>query len=646
MDELLERSTELSAIRESAEDAFAGRGRALVVEAPAGVGKTALVSATRAFAREAGLRPFGARGTELERAFGFGVVRQLLEPAVRVDGAATAVFVGAAGPAAPLLDLELPDAQPLPAGPEAALTIQHALYRLVVNLAEQRPVALVVDDAHWADGASLRFFAYLGGRLEGLPLLLVLAARPPGEPGSVPVASRLAEGGVRDQLHPTPLSEPAARQLVKVIVPDATDERVSVASTLDPWSARLPIRLPLTGPPRSTQLQAMFVGLRADSGVADGGWEIVSAMLDPTQQGGARSAARGPAAHASACPDGSRPGIEVDPGDGDSDDFVIRIGGARRKVDIPARIGLIGEPETQADPLANVPLDEDLLAHGVVDLHHPEAREEGRKLLDDPALAMSRQTKRKLKSDYEIGANSPGLNGKVHGKGGLWWQLARAKRRQQETSDGGQDPCDDGGPTSGGEPSGPSGGEGSLYIDPSGRIVSTKGIPLRGARVRLSRSATATAPLARVLRGSTVMSPSNRRNPDRSTILGRFGWDVIPGYYRVAATRHGCTAGRRARTRRLRIPPPVTHLVLRLRCAHLQPRARTRTRATLAEGPFGSLRLRATVRLRSGRRIPHRKLVGAVRFKSGKRIVTSLAPDARSGQVTTLLSSRRGSAAA
>ena len=82
---LLERSVELGVIRAAVEAVAAGEGRAVVVEGPAGIGKTALVAAARENAREAGLRPLAARGTELERAFGFGVVRQLLEPAVH-DG--------------------------------------------------------------------------------------------------------------------------------------------------------------------------------------------------------------------------------------------------------------------------------------------------------------------------------------------------------------------------------------------------------------------------------------------------------------------------------------------------------------------------------------------------------------------------------
>ena len=87
--ELLERSVELDVIRAGAQAAAAGEGRAVVVEGPAGIGKTALVAAARVHAREAGLKPLDARATELERAFGYGVVRQLLEPAVH-DGAGTA----------------------------------------------------------------------------------------------------------------------------------------------------------------------------------------------------------------------------------------------------------------------------------------------------------------------------------------------------------------------------------------------------------------------------------------------------------------------------------------------------------------------------------------------------------------------------
>jgi hypothetical protein len=132
--ELLERHAELGALRTAALDAARGTGRAIVVEGPAGIGKTALVGAARAFAQEARLHPLSARGSELERAFGFGVVRQLLEPAVQVDDAPE-LFAGSAAFAAPLLGVNIPGAPALPPGPEGAAAVLHGLYRFTANLA-------------------------------------------------------------------------------------------------------------------------------------------------------------------------------------------------------------------------------------------------------------------------------------------------------------------------------------------------------------------------------------------------------------------------------------------------------------------------------------------------------------------------------
>jgi DNA-binding CsgD family transcriptional regulator len=218
--ELLERSGELGVIRAGAEAVAAGEGRAVVVEGPAGIGKTALVAAARACARDAGLWALAARGTELERAFGFGVVRQLLEPAVRDSDGAEA-FEGAARYAATLLDVPLAEPAPLPLGPEGAFAVLHGLYRLAANLAGRRPLALLVDDAHWADVASLRFLAYLGNRLSQVPALLVVAARPLGEPGGAAVAQMLAQGGAPTLLHPPALSHDASAEVVRAAVPEA-----------------------------------------------------------------------------------------------------------------------------------------------------------------------------------------------------------------------------------------------------------------------------------------------------------------------------------------------------------------------------------------------------------------------------------------
>src|SRR5256885_16504838 len=78
-EQLLERGKQLARIELALTEARTGRGRFLVIEGPAGIGKTALLAAARTTAANGGMRVLRARGTELERDFAFGVVRQLFE---------------------------------------------------------------------------------------------------------------------------------------------------------------------------------------------------------------------------------------------------------------------------------------------------------------------------------------------------------------------------------------------------------------------------------------------------------------------------------------------------------------------------------------------------------------------------------------
>ena len=135
-----------------------------------------LLEAALAQAREREIAALSARGTELEREFAFGVVRQLLEPrlAAAPDDERAALFEGAAGLARPLF-AGPSEAAGAPADPSYA--ILHGLYWLVANLASERPLVLALDDAQWADGASLRFLAFLLPRLAELPLALLFVLR-------------------------------------------------------------------------------------------------------------------------------------------------------------------------------------------------------------------------------------------------------------------------------------------------------------------------------------------------------------------------------------------------------------------------------------------------------------------------------------
>jgi tetratricopeptide (TPR) repeat protein len=205
---LLERGGELARLDQAIAALVRGHGGVLVIQGAAGIGKSALVRVLCEHATEQGLQIMTARASELERDFGFGVVRQLLEARVVRAGEAeqAELLAGAAALAAPVLGL----------GGGAmgdSFAALHGLYWLMANLALGAPVVVAVDDLHWVDEPSLRWLVYLCHRLEGLPVLVAASTRPP-RPGQSPLlADLLAVSGVQ-VLCPGPLSEPAVAQLV------------------------------------------------------------------------------------------------------------------------------------------------------------------------------------------------------------------------------------------------------------------------------------------------------------------------------------------------------------------------------------------------------------------------------------------------
>jgi hypothetical protein len=117
-----------------------------------------------------------------------------------------------------------------------------------------------------------------------------------------------------------------------------------------------------------------------------------------------------------------------------------------------------------------------------------------------------------------------------------------------------------------------------IYIDPSGVVKDTAGNPVEEATVTLYRSASPSGPFFPVPDRSAVMSPSNRRNPDLTNAAGRFGWDVVAGYYVVTAAKEDCVSAAdpskaAATSGVLTIPPPVPDLDRGLDCP---PRPATR----------------------------------------------------------------------
>jgi class 3 adenylate cyclase/DNA-binding CsgD family transcriptional regulator len=211
--DLLEREAELAALEALVSAAPAG-GRLLAIEGPAGIGKTRLLAEARGRAQASGMRVLAARGSELEREFSYGIVRQLFDPllasASREERAE--LLAGAAELATPIFDPARFSAEP---GVDSPLAMLHGLFWLTANLAERRAGLLAIDDLHWCDPPSLRWLAYLLPRLEGLSLLIVVALRP-AEPGAdVALLRRITTDPLATVLRPGALSEEATGELMR-----------------------------------------------------------------------------------------------------------------------------------------------------------------------------------------------------------------------------------------------------------------------------------------------------------------------------------------------------------------------------------------------------------------------------------------------
>jgi DNA-binding CsgD family transcriptional regulator len=215
---LFERDGELAAV----DALIRGPGRFLAIEGAPGIGKTALLAEARRRGEAAGLRPFGARGSELERTFSFGVVRQLFEPYLvqlsEEEGAQA--LAGAAELATPLFEPARLAGQP----PDVSLGMLHGLYWLVANVAAKQSVLLVIDDLHWCDLASLRWLAYLLPRMEGLEIVVVAGVRQ-NEPGEDPaLLAQILSDPLATVVRPAPLSRFAVTELVReALATDAED---------------------------------------------------------------------------------------------------------------------------------------------------------------------------------------------------------------------------------------------------------------------------------------------------------------------------------------------------------------------------------------------------------------------------------------
>ena len=211
---LLEREQELDTLAATIAAAADGRAGLLLVQGPAGIGKSRLLAEARTLAEELGLCVRSARGGELERDFPFGVVRQLFESHLVDRPERSRLLSGAASAATPVFGYhDRPDEAE--SRGEGVFAVLHGLYWLTVNLCSERALLLAVDDLHWCDSASLRFLAYLARRLEDLPVVLVASLRSSEPEADQAILEELTSEPHAQVLMPRPLTAAAAAEVVR-----------------------------------------------------------------------------------------------------------------------------------------------------------------------------------------------------------------------------------------------------------------------------------------------------------------------------------------------------------------------------------------------------------------------------------------------
>src|SRR4051794_5713569 len=161
-------------------------GRLAVIEGEAGIGKTRLAHELMASARERGAVVLAARCHDDEAGLPYGPIVELLREALR--GAGGGGWPSAVPPQrladASLLLPELSeltgeatDVLPLD-GPGAQVRLLEGVAAVIAAACEGPDAGVVVlDDVHAADEATLDSISYLGHRLRGRPLLLVIVWR-------------------------------------------------------------------------------------------------------------------------------------------------------------------------------------------------------------------------------------------------------------------------------------------------------------------------------------------------------------------------------------------------------------------------------------------------------------------------------------
>ena len=217
---LVGRERELATLRELVDGLVGGAGaRALLIRGEPGMGKSRLLQATAAMAREAGAGLLKASAFESERIRPFAAWNDALRRALP-DNPASALLSGGERVSRDQVFASLSD--------------------IVAAVSAERPVVVLLDDVQWCDESSASAMRYVLGMNRRRPVLVVAAARDTELGENIPVQQcirGLRQEGMLQEVRLEPMDSASLRELITMRAPRVDADRLSRESGGNPLLA-------------------------------------------------------------------------------------------------------------------------------------------------------------------------------------------------------------------------------------------------------------------------------------------------------------------------------------------------------------------------------------------------------------------------